>query len=81
MNTRTCIVCRGKDIKSNLVRLVKFNDDIYVDMIKELSGRGVYVHKTMECLDKMCKAKSLDRAFKMKVSDKRYSYLKGTISE
>ena len=81
MNTRTCIVCRGKDIKSNLVRLVKFKDDIYIDMIKELSGRGVYVHKTTECLDKMCKTKSFDRAFKMKVLDKRYSYLKGTISE
>lgn len=80
MNTRMCIACKGRDIKENLTRLVKFRDDVYIDMEKELSGRGVYVHNNIECVEKMCKSKSLDRALKMKVSDKSYKYLKGQIN-
>ena len=81
MNARSCIACRGKDVKGNLIRLVKYENDIHIDMKKKLCGRGAYIHKTKECVEKMCKIRALDRAFKIKVSDKTYSYLKGKISE
>lgn len=51
---RTCIGCRQKLIKGELVRLVWQADlrSITVDSSNVLPGRGAYVHLVVSCLEK-----------------------------
>ncbi len=70
---RMCIVCREQNDKKELLRIVKNkNDEIFVDKTGRANGRGAYVCKTRECYEKMCKQKSLNRAFKCNVPQEVY---------
>ena len=70
---RMCIVCRGQSDKKTLLRIVKNKDgEIFVDKTGKANGRGAYVCKTKECFDKLCKQKSLNRAFKCEISTEIY---------
>ena len=68
-----CIVCRGQSDKKQLLRVVKNKDgEIFVDVTGKANGRGAYVCKDRACYEKLCKQKSLNRAFKCNVSDEVY---------
>ncbi len=70
---RMCIVCRGQSDKKQLLRVVKNKDgEIFVDVTGKANGRGAYVCKDRACYEKLCKQKSLNRAFKCNVSDEVY---------
>ena len=70
---RMCIVCRGQSDKKQLLRIVKNKDgEIFVDVTGKANGRGAYVCKDRACYEKLCKQKSLNRAFKCNVSDEVY---------
>ncbi len=70
---RMCVVCREQSEKKELLRIVKNKDgDIFVDKTGKANGRGAYVCKTQECYQKMCKQKSLNRAFKCNVPQEVY---------
>ena len=57
--TRTCIGCKKKDNKYNLIRIsLKDNKAIY-DLNQRAGGRGIYLCKNEECLKKVLKNKSL----------------------
>ena len=70
---RMCIVCRGQSDKKTLLRVVKNKEgEIFVDKTGKANGRGAYVCKSKECYQKLCKQKSLNKAFKCNVSDEVY---------
>ncbi len=70
---RMCIVCRGQSDKKTLLRIVKNKDgEIFVDKTGKANGRGAYVCKSTECYEKLCKQKSLNKAFKCEVSAEIY---------
>ena len=70
---RMCIVCRGQSDKKQLLRIVKNKDgESFVDVTGKANGRGAYVCKDRACYEKLCKQKSLNRAFKCNVSDEVY---------
>ena len=70
---RMCVVCRGQSDKKQLLRIVKNKDgEIFVDETGKANGRGAYVCKDRACYEKLCKQKSLNRAFKCNVSDEVY---------
>ena len=69
---RTCIACRSNKPKRELLRVVKFNDEINLDFTGKLNGRGAYVCNDKECVQKLKKQKLLNRAFEMQVSDEIY---------
>lgn len=70
---RMCVVCRGQSDKKQLLRIVKNKDgEIFVDVTGKANGRGAYVCKDRACYEKLCKQKSLNRAFKCNVSDEVY---------
>ena len=65
---RMCVVCRGQSDKKTLLRVVKNKEgQIFVDKTGKANGRGAYVCKSKECFDKLCKQKSLNKAFKCDV--------------
>lgn len=56
---RTCIVTREKAPKSSLIRLVKVDDKVIVDLTGKLNGHGAYIAKSPEALEKLKKNKKI----------------------
>jgi len=69
---RTCIACRAEKPKRELVRVVKFGENISLDTTGKANGRGAYVCNDKECIAKLKKQKLLNRAFSCQVSDEIY---------
>jgi len=79
---RMCVVCRTRKEKNDLLKLVKTkNNDIEIDFSGKKEGRGVYVCNSYECMQKLKKQKSLNRAFSMNVPDEIYENVIKTIKE
>ena len=77
---RTCIGCNVKKDKSNLLRIVKSSDgNINIDNTGKLNGRGAYICKNIDCLEKAMKSKRLEKSFKMKIDLGIYNNLRGVI--
>ncbi len=70
---RMCIACRQMKDKKELLRIVKNKDGVIsIDLTGKQNGRGAYVCKNTECLNKLKKQKSLNRAFKSNVDEEVY---------
>ena len=73
---RTCIVCKNETFKRELVRIVRTKDgDVCVDFTGKKSGRGAYVCKCSECVNKLISTKMLNRSFKMEIKAEVYEQL------
>ena len=55
---RMCVVCRQMKPKSELIRIVNSDGVAIVDKTGKLNGRGVYLCRCMECINKALKSKS-----------------------
>ena len=78
--TRTCIGCREKKNKQELIRIVcNKNNEISVDLKQRLEGRGAYICRNEECLKKVQKGNRLKNALKTKVENEKYEELRGVI--
>ncbi|HEX2266843.1 MAG TPA: YlxR family protein [Actinomycetota bacterium] len=65
---RTCVGCRKKADKSELLRLVRRSDgDISVDPGAKAPGRGAYVHPRDECIRTAIRSRSIARALKTQI--------------
>lgn len=77
---RMCIACRNMKDKRQLTRIVKDKEgNIFVDKTGKKNGRGAYVCKDEECLNKLQKQKLLNKTFKTNVSEEVYNSLKEEI--
>jgi predicted RNA-binding protein YlxR (DUF448 family) len=72
---RTCIACRQNKPKKELIRIVKFGEEISLDKTGKANGRGAYVCNDVECVKKVCKSKLLNKTFSMPVDEKTYEKL------
>lgn len=79
---RTCIGCREKKDKKELIRIVRDKEGkISLDRIGRANGRGAYICDNIECLEKAIKTKALARTFEMDIDEAVYNELRGVISE
>ena len=77
---RMCIACRQMQDKKELIRIVKDKEgNIFIDESGKKNGRGAYICKNEECLKKLIKNKSLNRAFKCEINAEIYSALQEEI--
>lgn len=77
---RTCIVCNKQTEKKDLLRIVKSKEGIIeVDLTGKKNGRGAYICKNEECLNKLIKTKKLEKAFKQEISTDIYESIRGVI--
>ena len=61
---RMCTGCGQMKPKRELVRVVKSQDgEIALDLTGKKAGRGAYVCRDIECLQKARKARRLEKAF------------------
>lgn len=77
---RMCNGCMEMKPKKELIRVVKANEEeVLVDLTGKKSGRGAYVCKSIECLEKAFKAKRLNKNLQTNISDDIYNKLKEEI--
>jgi len=66
---RTCVGCRQKSDKRELLRIVRTPEGkIEIDPKGKKAGRGTYICKKRSCLEKAAKGKSLEHSLKHPVS-------------
>nr|WTB34045.1 YlxR family protein [Streptomyces sp. NBC_00830] len=63
---RTCVGCRERAAKSELLRIAVDEDACVPDPRGRLPGRGAYVHPVTVCLDLAVRRRAFPRAFKAK---------------
>ncbi|WP_294371506.1 RNase P modulator RnpM [uncultured Clostridium sp.] len=78
---RMCTGCMEMKPKKELIRIVKTPEgEVCVDLTGKKSGRGAYVCKSIDCLEKSFKAKRLSRNLDTPISEEIYDKLKEEIS-
>ncbi len=78
---RMCTGCGEMFEKRELVRVVKSPDgEVSLDLTGKKAGRGAYVCKNPECLQKARKKKAFERAFSMQISDEVYNKMEEEIT-
>lgn len=78
---RSCIVCRYKTDKKNLFRVVKFDNKVFVDDTYKANGRGAYICKNLECINKADKSNALERALEVDNIKSIYEELRQRIEQ
>ena len=73
---RQCIGCGEMKNKRDMMRVLKTaEDEIILDVTGRKNGRGAYLCKSGECLEKARKCKGLERSFKMNIPEQVYENL------
>ena len=77
---RTCVVCREKLEKRELLRVVKNKEGIVsVDTTGKANGRGAYIKKDLEVLEKAIKSKALERHLECQIDESIYEEIRKII--
>ena len=77
---RMCTGCMEMKSKKELIRVVKNNEnEISIDLHGKKPGRGAYICRSIECLEKAVKTKRLERNLESKISEEIYAKLKEEI--
>ena len=78
---RMCTGCMEMKPKKELIRIVKSPEgEVSVDLTGKKSGRGAYICKSTECLEKAFKTKRLSRNLDVSISEEIYDKLKEEVS-
>ena len=73
---RMCIGCREMKPKRELIWIVKTPEgEIKLDLTGKLNGRGAYVCRSVDCLNKIRKSNGLSHTFGMKGEAEIYDRL------
>lgn len=74
---RKCTGCGEMKDKREMIRVVKNSEDQFsLDFTGKKPGRGAYICKDIECLNKAEKNRGLERSYKMAVSKEIYDTLR-----
>lgn len=77
---RTCAVCRTKQFKSALIRIVQNEDEgLIVDASGKMNGRGTYVCANELCYKDKRAKKQLAAALKIEISESDFENLQKKI--
>ena len=78
---RTCIITREKLPKKELLRIVRTPEkEVVPDLTGKLNGKGAYIKKDIETLNKARKSKALEKALEVNISDEVYENIEKIIN-
>ena len=73
---RMCVGCREMKEKRSLLRVVKSPEGaISFDRVGKAPGRGAYVCRSKECLDRAVRQRQLERALETKIDEQVFAQL------
>lgn len=74
---RMCVGCREMKEKRSLLRLVKpAEGEVTFDPTGKAPGRGAYICRSQQCLEKAVRQRQLERALETKIDEAVYARLK-----
>jgi len=77
---RTCVITKEKLPKKELLRVVRNKEgEVFVDITGKSNGRGAYIKKDTQVLEKAKKSKVLARHLECDISDLVYEEIKKAI--
>ena len=77
---RSCVVTGEKCEKKDLIRVVRDNTGkVFVDTTGKANGRGAYLKRDIEVINKAKKNKILDRRLEVEVDNSIYEELESMI--
>lgn len=78
---RTCVISHEKCEKKDLIRVVRTPDgDVLIDESGKANGRGAYLKKDIEVIEKAEKSNALARILEVNVDKSIYEDLKNRIN-
>ena len=79
---RSCVITHEKCEKRELLRIVKDTDGVVsVDLTGKMNGRGAYIKKDLEVLEKAKKTKALEKHLETSIPDSIYESIEKIIKE
>ena len=79
---RMCTGCGHMKPKRELVRVVKSQaGDVSLDLTGKKAGRGAYICRDRECLQKDRKARRLEKAFSCRIPDEIYDKMEEELQD
>ena len=73
MPERTCVITREKTLKKDLLRVVRDKEgNVTVDLTGKANGRGAYLKKDKEVINKAKTTKALERILEVTIADSIY---------
>lgn len=73
---RTCIVSKERGEKKDFFRIVREKSgNVFIDQTLKANGRGCYLKKSFEVIEKAKASAALDRALGLKVDNSIYDEL------
>ena len=79
---RSCVITHEKCEKRELLRIVKDkNGVVSVDLTGKMNGRGAYIKKDLEVLEKAKKTKALEKHLETSIPDSIYESIEKIIKE
>ena len=79
---RTCIITKEQLPKQELLRIVRTKEgEVLVDETGKVNGRGAYIKKDLEVLEKAIKGKALERKLEIKIDDSVYDEIRKAIEK
>lgn len=79
--SRICVGCREPKEKRGMIRVVKNADnEVSLDETGRKNGRGAYICRNMECLERAVKTRGLERSLKTAVPEEMIKKLKEEMS-
>ena len=79
---RMCCGCNEMKSKREMIRVVKSPEgEISLDFLGKKAGRGAYICKNIECLNKARKTRRFERAFSCMISKEVYEEMENELSK
>jgi len=78
---RTCVGCRQRGNRADLIRIVNNQGFLRVDTQKSLSGRGSWLHPSSKCLETAVDRSAFARALKAKMDHEKIEELANFIEQ
>lgn len=76
MPLRQCLGCREMVEKNNMIRVVRNQlGEFSIDATGRQNGRGAYICRRAECLEKAVRSRALERSFKVSIPSGVYEQL------
>lgn len=79
--SRICVGCREPKEKRSMVRVVKTAENVIcLDETGKKNGRGAYICRNTECLQRAIQSKGLERSLKTRIPEEVINLLKEEMS-
>ena len=62
---RTCVGCRQRSQRADLLRIVSKSNVLAFDQLKNMPGRGAWIHPSSDCLALAIQRNAFGRALKL----------------